>query len=328
MIGQRIPHRLLSPADALKALRALMESGAPKWFLDMGSSTAVTLLAARGTTFSKRTPYQQLDIFEAEDLGLCMVLDGRIQLAQSDERIYHELLIHPACVFHGSPRRVAVLGGGDGCAVRELTKYREIEEIFLVDIDEEVVELFRDRFRTINGGALMDPRVTLACEDAMAFLQRQDRPFDLIISDLTEPFDPSELAGELSFHLYTQDFYALIQERLTPEGIFVCQTGGALYQPDHDRYHLELVQGIRASFPHVTTCYEFIPSFSELWSITLAARRPLEISWEEVDRELSRHGIENLWYYDGSAHERAFRPPKPLRFPRPGAKGPKKRPRR
>lgn len=321
MLEKLFPDRVLSSQEAQKALSRFLAQGAKAWFLDIESTDRISLNGTNETPYSVQTRFQRLDVFRGAGYGLRMVLDGRTQLAESDEWIYHELLVHPACLIHGDPRKVIVLGGGDGCAVRELLKYPRLHDITLVDIDEEVVAAFRDRFSRINGGALQDPRVHVVCEDALEYLRSQNRPYDVIISDLTEPFDPTDLAGELSFHLYTPEFYRLVQERLTSEGVFVCQTGGVICQPEHDRYHLSLAQDIEKHFSHVATCYEFVPSFEELWSVTLASQTNLEISGSRIDENLRRLGVERLKYYDGISHERAFRPPLFLRRYRQWANG-------
>lgn len=309
MLREWFPKRVLPAEEAREAVSRFLARAAKNWFLDVESTHRVSLNGTDEQPYSIQTRYQRLDVFQSPGYGLRMVLDGRVQLAQSDEWIYHELLVHPACVVHGSPQRALVLGGGDGCAVRELLKYPRLQDITLVDIDEEVVAAFRDRFSRINGGALEDPRVRVICEDALEHLRRQGGHYDLIISDLTEPFDLTDLAGELSFHLYTPSFYGMIQDRLTPDGIFVCQTGGVIYQTEHDAHHFSLLTDIRCRFPHVRTCYEFVPSFEELWSITLASQRPLDISGARVDEILRRLGLEPLRYYDGTSHERAFAAP-------------------
>jgi spermidine synthase len=239
-----------------------------------------------------------------------MILDGRIQLAESDEWVYHELLVHPACAIHGDPRRVIVLGGGDGCAARELLKYSSLTDITVVDIDEQVVELFRGRFSFLNRGALCDPRVRVVCADAMEHLRTSTERYDLIISDLTEPFDPAQAGGNLSRHLYSHESFCLFLERLTPAGILVCQTGGLLLQPAHDRFHLEILPIIRSYFPHVGVGYEFVPSFGEFWTITLGSSRPLRVTPAQVNRSLRRLGVGRLRYYDGPTHRRAFCPPR------------------
>jgi spermidine synthase len=313
MQDERFSERVLPTARAAVAVGRFLELGPANWFLDVHSHSRLSLIGGNEVCCSLQTLYQRLDVVRLEEFGLCMILDGRIQLAESDEWIYHELLIHPACVLHGDPRRALVLGGGDGCTVRELLRYAQMEEIILVDIDRSVVDLFRSRFASVNGGALDDPRVRVLCQDALDYLKVDGTHYDLIISDLTEPFDTSGLAGDLSSHLYGPDFYGLLEERLTPQGIFACQTGGILCQEKHDRHHRDLMAGIRARFPHVAPCYEFVPSFGELWGIALASRVPLDIPAAEVDEVLAGLGVRGLRYYDGISHERAFRAPRFLR---------------
>lgn len=299
---------VLETERALEELKAMLKGCGGSWFLDKDGPFRISLKKVRGNLLFLRTRYQQMELVQLEGYGLCMILDGKVQLAASDESIYHELLVHPACVLHGSPSSALILGGGDGCAARELLRYETIREIVIVDIDEEVVAVFRKQFQELNKGSLQDSRVRVVPQDAMEFLESIGPSYDIIISDLTEPFDPAEKAGDLSAHLYSSQAYALILERLSPGGIFVCQSGGILYQPDYDQYHLEILQGIRASFPQVQVAYEFVPSFEAMWSITLASRRPLVISPTDVDKTLARLGIEGLLHYDGQAHQRAFSP--------------------
>ncbi len=309
----RVPScSVLEPERALEELKGMLEGFGGSWFLDKDGPFRISLKKARGNLLFLRTRYQQMELVQLEGYGLCMILDGKVQLAASDESIYHELLVHPACVLHGSPSSVLILGGGDGCAARELLRYETIREIVIVDIDEEVVSVFREQFRELNKGSLEDPRVRVVPQDAMEFLKSIGPSYDIIISDLTEPFDPAEKAGELSAHLYSSQAYALISDRLTQGGIFVCQSGGILYQPHYDQYHLEILKGIRAHFPHVEVAYEFVPSFEAMWSITLASRRPLGISSTDVDKSLAVLRVEGLLHYDGRAHQRAFSPPRLL----------------
>lgn len=312
MADPNVCRSVLESEKALEELKGMLKGLGGNWFLDKDGPFRISLKRAKGDLLFLRTRYQQMELVQLEGYGLCMILDGKVQLAESDERIYHELLVHPACVLNGSPSSVLILGGGDGCAARELLRYESIREIVIVDIDQEVVEVFRERFRELNRGSLDDPRVMVMCQDAMEFLRTTRRSYDIIISDLTEPFDPAEQAGDLSAHLYSPQAYALVLERLKPSGIFVCQSGGILYQPDYDRYHLEILRGIRESFPQVEVAYEFVPSFEAMWSITLASRRPLRVSSTDVDETLRRLGVSGLAHYDGRAHQRAFSPPRLL----------------
>lgn len=306
--------RVLPTKKALDAARTWMTMGGKLWFLEVESPFRLSLTGGEGPTVSVQTRYQRLDLLRLSGFGLCMILDGRMQLAESDEWIYHELLVHPACVIHGDPRRAIVLGGGDGCALRELLRYSNVEEIVLVDIDEEVLAVSKEHLLPLNRGALSDSRVRLVCSDALEFLSKDTGLYDVIISDLTEPFDPTEPGTVLSSHLYSPEFYQTIRQCLTPEGVFVCQTGGILWQPEHDIYPKGIIGGLQEQFEHVATCYEFIPSFAELWSITLAAARPLDKTAGEVDEALERLGVKGLKYYDGISHQRAFSAPPMIRL--------------
>lgn len=306
MVKQARLRRVLTVEEAIEELKSLLNKYSQIWFVDAETTSRISLKAAKGDPLCLTTKYQQLEVVHLDGYGLCMILDGKVQLAQSDEHVYHELLIHPACVIHGNPRRCLILGGGDGCAARELLRYPSVEEITVVDIDEQVLELFRGQYRDINAGALSDPRVQVHCQDAMDFLKTDGKSYDIIVSDLTEPYDPAEVAGDLSVHVYSEEAYRTILRKLEEEGIFVCQTGGILYQQHYDSYHFKLLKGIRKVFPHVATAYEFVPSFEALWSVTLASRRALEVDPEKVDEILEALHVEGLKYYDGNAHKRAF----------------------
>jgi spermidine synthase len=307
-LSQSRPRRVLTVEETIEELRSLLAKASRIWFVDAETPCRIALKAGKGDPLCLTTRYQQLEVVHLDGYGLCMILDGKVQLAQSDEHVYHELLVHPACVIHGDPRRCLILGGGDGCAARELLRYPSMEEVIVVDIDEQVLELFKGQYREINSGAFNDPRVKVYCQDAMDFLERDGSSYDIIISDLTEPYDPAEIAGDLSVHVYSEKAYRTILQRLNDHGVFVCQTGGILYQPHYDRYHFRILEGIKEVFPHVATAYEFVPSFEALWSITLGARRPLHVDPSKVDETLKSLGVEGLRFYSGTAHQRVFSP--------------------
>jgi spermidine synthase len=307
------PSRVVSPRELLDRLSQFLSEKDQPWFVDVDSEHRLILNQATGPAHSVRTPYQQLDVVDTYSFQTCMILDGRLQFAESDEFIYHEMLIHPAAILHGNPRTALVLGGADGCALREIAKHQEIEKIVLVDIDETAVNLFRERYPHFAGGAWLDPRLKVHFQDAFLFLEENAEGWDLVFSDLTEPFDDTGLGGELSSPLYSKDFYRLMQSRLKRGGIFAVQAGGLSYQSSRDRYHLDIVRTIQESFSWCTVMYEFVPSFGELWGITLASDehyRPLDIDAAVRLRDM---GIPALKYYDGVTHRRLFSSPKYVR---------------
>ncbi|MEJ2719347.1 MAG: hypothetical protein P8182_19825, partial [Deltaproteobacteria bacterium] len=223
-------------------------------FLDMESADRVVINRVDAVAASVTSPYQQIDIFRTPHFGLVLTLDGIIQVAESDEHIYHELLIHPACLLHRKVRSALVLGGGDGCACRELLKYRDLEILDLVEIDRAVVDLCGIHFREINQGAFDDPRLDLIVQEAETYLREHpEKRYDLVVADLTEPYDTAGEAGELSRHIFSRGFYDFLKRHLNPRGILVLQTGGITYIPEIDRHHRRIVEGIHGSFRMVGT---------------------------------------------------------------------------
>jgi len=178
MKTKRLPQRII----ATKKFAALLEDLFGKQvFLDIESSDRVVVHRVDSVVASVRSPFQQIDFFRTPHFGLVLALDGLIQAAQSDEHIYHELLIHPAALMLPRLNTALILGGGDGCAARELLKYGELNSVELVEIDQAVVDLSRVHFKELNEGALDDPRVKLIIREGETFLRhRAGSPYELI----------------------------------------------------------------------------------------------------------------------------------------------------
>jgi spermidine synthase len=235
-------------------------------------------------------------------------------VAESDEHLYHELLIHPACALLPKIRSALVLGGGDGCAARELLKYRELENLHIIEIDQMVVELCRVHFKEINSGALDDPRTIVVIQEGESYLRENPTlRYDLIVADLTEPYDLSGQAGDLSRHIFSTAFYDFIKSYLSPGGILVIQTGGLSHVQKVDRHHKSIIEVIRGSFTTVETAYKYVHSFDQIWSITLVSDHPYDISGLDPDPVLRDKGIRLLKYYDRISHEAVFQEPRHIR---------------
>jgi spermidine synthase len=176
--------------------------------------------------FVRQTPYQKIVVTQWKHHHW-LYINGQEQFSTYDEEKYHEPLVHPAMTMAKSRRRVLILGGGDGLALREVLKYTDLEKVTLVDIDPEMTALATENaiFVAINKGALTHPKVTVVNQDAKAFLRRSPQRYDVIVIDLPDP-DSLDL-----MHLYSTDFYALIKHRLTPAGIAVTQASS----PDFSR---------------------------------------------------------------------------------------------
>lgn len=281
--------------------------GNSPWFLAAESESFFSLYRLWDVVYEKQSEYQLIQLVDFEDFGRTLILDGRIQLAESDEHIYHEMLVHPAMVMAHDVRRVLILGGGDGCTLREVLKWKDVRSVRLVELDADMIDTFKNRFPELNDGAFEDPRVEVVTGDALSVLKDPDQ-WDVIISDLTEPYDDTGESGQLSQKLFTTAFFEEIRDKLPTGGIFAAQTGGTRFDFKDNSigdYHAGIVRAIHESFPHVKTAYEYIPSFNSMWTTTFAGSQELRAP---VENALMRNFL-NLRYYSAETHLRLFTKP-------------------
>lgn len=243
--------------------------------------------------FTTATPYQRIVVTQGR-YGHRLYLNGNLQFSESDEYRYHEALVHPAMAAHGAPKRVAVLGGGDGMAVREILKYPSVESVTLVELDPVMTRIFSENptLAKLNGHALQNPKVTIVNTDAFGWLQQGSvsaaRPpegakaplggsepreagsvgaaeiFDVIVVDFPDPTNFS--IGKL----YTNSFYALLDKRLAASGYAVVQSTSPLVARQSFWTVVQTIEsvGLRAAPYHT-----HVPSFGE-WGYVIASRRP------------------------------------------------------
>ena len=217
---------------------------------------------------SSATPYQRIVVTHGKP-GFRLYLNGNLQFAERDEYRYHEALVHPVMAAHGAPKRVAVLGGGDGMAVREVLKYPSVESVTLVELDPAMTQLFSQNpmLTRLNNNALNDPRVKVVNTDAFQWLQTDVAPFDVIIVDFP---DPTNFAiGKL----FTNSFYALLDQRLSASGYAVIQTTSPLIAR---KSFWTVVQTIESVGLTARPYHAHVPSFGE-WGFVIASRRPWRI---------------------------------------------------
>jgi spermidine synthase len=249
---------------------------------------------------ARDTPYQRLVVTRWHD-DIRLYLNGHIQFSSVDEARYHESLVHPAMAAVPSARRVLILGGGDGLAVREVLKY-EVERVDLVDLDPVVTGLFRDHavLADLNEGSLRDPRATIHHADAWEFLEESAGLWDVILVDLPDPSGPS-LA-----RLYSTSFYRLVARHLTPGGVFATQATSPFYAPEAFWCIVTTIEEAGPGF--VARPYHAnVPSFGE-WGFVLAARRPVEpaaLAIRVPTRFLTEDLMPALFLFPGDLQRRA-----------------------
>ena len=215
---------------------------------------------------SATSPYQRLVVTSSRHGGLRLYLNGNLQFDARDEYRYHETLVHPALAAHGAPRTVAVLGGGDGLAVREVLRWPSVERVVLVELDAQVSRLFstRPELVALNGGSLTNPKVTIVNRDAFGWLEETTDTFDAIVVDFP---DPTNFAvGKL----YTKSFYELLERRLAAGGFASVQTTSPLVAR---KSFWTVATTLEAAGLDVTPLHAHVPSFGE-WGFLVAGRRP------------------------------------------------------
>jgi spermidine synthase len=168
----------------------------------------------------EQSQFQHIEIFQTDYFGKALVLDGIIQLTELDNPGYHEMITHvPLLAVAGarnaSPRRVLIVGGGDGGSLQQVLRYPELEEAVVCELDERVVAVCRQHFSAF-GDPWADPRARLVIKDAFDYLKTQAGHFDAIISDTTDPIG-------MAARLFSQEFYGLMWQALTPGGAIATQ---------------------------------------------------------------------------------------------------------
>ena len=220
--------------------------------------------------FTAASPYQRIVVTQGK-LGHRLFLNGNLQFAERDEYRYHEALVHPAMAAFsaGGPKRVAVLGGGDGMAVREILKYPSVGSVTLVELDPAMTKLFSEQptLVKLNGGALTSPKVKIVNTDAFGWLESGADMFDVIIVDFPDPTNFS--IGKL----YTNSFYALLDKRLSASGYAVIQTTSPLVAR---KSFWTVAQTIESVGLTATPYHAHVPSFGE-WGFIIASRRPWHV---------------------------------------------------
>jgi len=198
--------------------------------------------------------------------GVRLFLNGNLQFHSRDEYRYHEALVHPALAAQGAPRKVLVLGGGDGLAVREVLKHPSVEQVVLVELDPHIVALFRDHelLRALNADALRSPKLRVVQADAFTWLEGNDEVFDAIVIDFPDPSNFS--LGKL----YTTTFYERVDGHLSAGGFAVVQTTSPLLAR---RSFWTVVTTIESVGLTATPYHAHVPSFGE-WGFVLMGRRP------------------------------------------------------
>lgn len=273
------------------------------WYTEQHTDNVRFSIKIKKQVYSQQSEFQRIDLFDSEEFGRFLTLDGLMMLTEKDEFIYHEMIVHVPMATNLKARNVLVIGAGDGGTVRELTRYRTIENIDMVEIDKTVVDVCR-KYLPQTACRLDDPRVHLYFEDGLRFVRTKQNTYDLIIVDSTDPFGPGE-------GLFTREFYGNCFNALTGSGILVNQHES----PYYDVYAQSMKRAhkrIREFFPICRVYQAHIPTYpSGHWLFGFASKKLDPLT--DMDAEAWNGLGLKTRYYNTDLHKGCFAVPNYVR---------------
>jgi spermidine synthase len=279
-----------------------MDIDPDKWLHDKINDDFIQLHRIEEVLYAGQTRYQSAQIIRSRLLGLCLVLDNKIQSSESDEFIYHEALVQPAMIAHPGPETVFIAGGGEGATLREVLRHKTVKKAVMVDIDDQVTELCKKYLPRHSDGAFEDKRAEVHHVDARDYLEKSKDKFDVIIIDLPDPIEEGP-----AFLLFTQEFYRIAREKLTEDGMMAVQAGSA---SPSELLNLTAVNNtLQSVFPIVTSYATYMPCFGGPWGFCIASQTydPATCLYpDEIDAIIRSHDIKGLRFYDGETFQSMF----------------------
>ena len=213
--------------------------------------------------YYEQSAFQEISIVETKGFGKMLVLDGIPQVSTNEGFIYNEMISHIPIVTHPDPRNIAMIGGGDCGHAREAMKYKSIEKIDVVEIDERVTSVCRT-WLTPETEFETDKQFQVLHEDGYEWIQNQKNAYDVLMIDRPDPVGPGK-------KLFNSDFYQYVYDALSDDGVVTFQSGSPFYNVSI----LEKTgQQLKKLFPIVRTYIVSIPLFPcGIWSFTIASKK-------------------------------------------------------
>ncbi|MGL4451935.1 MAG: polyamine aminopropyltransferase [Sarcina sp.] len=266
------------------------------WYTEEHTPEARFSIKVKEQLYSGKSEFQTIDVFKSNEFGTFFTLDGLMMVTEKDEFIYHDMIVHVPMATNPNIKNVLVIGAGDGGTVRELTRYKNIENIDMVEIDKLVVDVCV-KFLPQTAEKLSDPRVNLYYEDGLKFVRGVENKYDLIIVDSTDPFGPGE-------GLFTKEFYGNCFKALNEEGILVNQHESPYYA-EYAKNMMRAHKRIKESFPICRVYQAHIPTYpSGHWLFGFASKKHDPLN-NPVVQEWNKLGLETK-YYNTEIHSGAF----------------------
>lgn len=245
---------------------------------------------------AEKTKYQDLLVFKSTDYGNVLVLDGAIQATERDEFAYQEMITHLAMNSHPNPRKVLVIGGGDGGVLREVVKHDSVEEAVLCDIDEGVIANAK-KYLPEMSKSFSHPKVKVHIGDGFKFLDEFKNTFDVIITDSSDPEGPAA-------SLFQKPYFQLLHDALTEDGVITTQAESMWI-------HLDIIKELKSAckdvFTNVEYAYTTIPTYPTGQIGFMVCSKNSKVDLKKPLRSVSETEEEKLYkYYSKDIHSAAF----------------------
>ncbi|CAM2077123.1 MAG: polyamine aminopropyltransferase [uncultured Clostridium sp.] len=266
------------------------------WYTENQTENVNFSMKVKNHLYSAKSDFQKIDIIDTYEFGRVLVIDNWTMVTEKDEFIYHEMITHVALATNPNIKNVLVIGAGDGGTVRELTRYNNIVNIDMVEIDKLVVEACIE-YLPFTSCKLNDPRVNLYFEDGIKFVKDKKNLYDLIIVDSTDPIGPGE-------GLFTTEFYTNCFNALTEKGILINQCESPYY--DNNAYEMKRSYGKLNKLFDICKAYQYhMPTYPSGHMIFCFASKVLD-PVADLNSELWNSLGLDTKYYNTDIHKGAF----------------------
>jgi spermidine synthase len=252
-----------------------------------------------------QTRHHRLAIYDTPHYGRVFRLDGRNLTSEREEFVCHENLIHPALTAHAAPKKVLILGGGDGGSAEEALKHPSVEQVTLCESDAELIALAREHFFAVHRGAFDNPKLRVLVSDGAKFVRETHERFDLIALDVSDPAGPAQA-------LHSAEFLQQCRTALAPGGGLVLHIGAPVARPERVA---ELAQRLNGIFRIVRPYTLYIPLYGAQWTMAVCSDKldPKSLTADEIDRRIEQRKLQDLRFYNGETHEGVFALPNFIR---------------
>ncbi|TCT24582.1 spermidine synthase [Melghiribacillus thermohalophilus] len=257
----------------------LLEKDGNLWLTEDEHGDLKISYRIKEVVFDQKSNFQHVMILDSHAFGRMLVLDGIVQTTSKDGHIYNEMITHVPLSIHPDPKRVLIIGGGDCGAAREVAKYRQVEQIDMVEIDELVVKACKEYLPEVSG-RLSDPRVNVIFDDGVKFARNKEKEYDVIIVDSSDPIGPAEV-------LFEKSFYQSLHRALKDDGLMVCQSQSPIFHRDVMEQTYKRIQEVFGTASMYTAVVPTYPG--GLWSFTIGTKQYTEPDPEKVQRKDTKY---------------------------------------